>query len=273
MPDAPEHTHSLNNPEDPESFRQTLVEHLDELRSRIMRSLLVLCFGWAIGWFVEPWLYNEVNKIIRDPSLLPAGAEVSEAFRNFSEPFFLKFKLSFVIGLILASPVIIYQIWGFVRPALKPSERKPIKVAAPVSAALFVIGACFGFLIVRPALTWFFSFLQSFEGVDLIQEPGLFVMFVLKMLLAFGIGFQLPVVLWFLGQLGVVTSESLFKNWRYAVAGIALASGFLTPGGDFFSFAAMSVPLGLLYFAGIGALRITERRRANRLASQSDSSV
>ena len=96
----------------------------------------------------------------------------------------------------------------------------------------------------------------------------MFVMFVLKMLLAFGIGFQLPIVLWFCGQLGLVTSETLTKNWRFAVAGIALASGFLTPGGDFFSFAAMSVPLALLYFAGIGALRITERRKAKRLAQQ-----
>ena len=102
MPDAPENTQPLNDPEDPESFRQTLVEHLDELRSRIMRSLLVLVFGWIIGWFVEPWLYKEVNDIIRDPALVPAGANVSEAFRNFSDPFFLKFKLSFVIGLILA---------------------------------------------------------------------------------------------------------------------------------------------------------------------------
>lgn len=261
MPEAPEHTEALNNPEDPESFRQTLVEHLDELRSRIMRSLLVLCAGWAVGWFLEPSLYASINDIIRDPSILPAGAQVSEAFRNFSDPFFLKFKLSFVIGLILSAPVISYQLWGFIRPALRPIERKPLKVVAPLSAVLFVVGASFGFLIIRPALRWFFSFLDSFEGVGILQEPGLFVMFVLKMLFAFGIGFQLPIVLWFLGQLELVTSELLYKNWRMAVTGISLASAFLTPGGDFFSFVAMAVPLALLYFAGIGALRVTERRK------------
>ncbi len=264
MPDAPDNTEPLNNPEDPESFRQTLVEHLDELRSRIMRVLLVLSVAWGIGWFIEPWLYDEVNKIIRDPSLLPAGAQVSEAFRNFSDPFFLKFKLSFVIGLIISAPVIIYQIWGFVRPALKPSERKPLKLVTPISAALFVVGAFFGWLVIRPALRWFFSFLESFEGVGLLQEPGLFVMFVLKMLLAFGVGFQLPILLWFLGQIDLVTSELLFKNWRYAVAGISLASAFLTPGGDLFSFIAMSLPLAVLYFAGIGALRVTERKKLKR---------
>jgi len=264
MPDAPEYTEPLNNPEDPESFRQTLVEHLDELRSRIMRMLLVLAFAWGIGWFVEPWLYNEVNEIIRDPSLLPSGANVSEAFRNFSDPFFLKFKLSFVIGLIISAPVIIYQIWGFVRPALKPSERKPLKAVVPISSGLFVIGAFFGWIVIRPAMRWFFSFLQSFEGVGLLQEPGLFVMFVLKMLLAFGVGFQLPVLLWFLGQIDLVTSEVLYKNWRYAVAGISFASAFLTPGGDLFSFMAMALPMGLLYFAGIGALRVTERKKLKR---------
>jgi sec-independent protein translocase protein TatC len=264
MPDAPEYTQPLNAPDDPESFRLTLIEHLDELRSRIMRSLLVLSFGWAIGWFVEPWLYNSLNEIIRDPSLLPAGAHVSEAFRNFSDPFFLKFKLSFIIGLIIASPAIIYQAWGFVRPALKPEERKPLKVVVPLSALLFIVGACFGFVIVRPALRWFFSFLESFDGVALLQEPGTFAMFVLKMVVAFGVGFQLPIILWFLGQIELVTSEYLYKNWRFAVAGISFASAFLTPGGDFFSFIAMSVPMALLYFAGIAALRVTERKKLQR---------
>ena len=265
MPEAPEHTEPQYTPEDPESFRLTLVEHLDELRSRIMRSLLVLSIAWGIGWFIEPWLYEKINNIIRDPSLLPAGAQVSEAFRNFTDPFFLKFKLSFVIGLILASPVIIYQAWGFVRPALRPVERKPLKLVAPLSAFLFILGACFGFLVIRPALRWFFSFLESFDGVALLQEPGTFAMFVLKMLVAFGIGFQLPIILWFLGQIDLVTSEYLYKNWRFAIAGISFASAFLTPGGDFFSFIAMSVPMGLLYFAGIAALKVTERKKLRRL--------
>jgi sec-independent protein translocase protein TatC len=113
-------------------------------------------------------------------------------------------------------------------------------------------------------MRWFFSFLESFQGVDLLQEPGLFVMFVLKMLLAFGVGFQLPILLWFLGQIDLVTSEVLFKNWRYAVAGISVASAFLTPGGDLFSFIAMSLPMAVLYFAGIGALRVSERKKLKR---------
>lgn len=234
-----------------------------------MRAMLVLAVGWLIGWFVEPWLYAVVNDMIRDPSLLPPGAQVSEAFRNFSDPFFLKFKLSFVIGLILSAPAIIYQVWGFVRPALKPSERKPLKVVTPISAALFVVGAGFGWLVIKPALRWFFGFLESFQGVGLLQEPGLFVMFVLKMLLAFGVGFQLPILLWFLGQIELVTSEFLYHNWRYAVGVISFAAAFLTPGGDLFSFLAMSLPMGLLYFAGIAALRVTERKKAKRAADRS----
>ncbi|MGI8922935.1 MAG: twin-arginine translocase subunit TatC [Fimbriimonadales bacterium] len=261
---APDNTEPWNDPEDPESHRATLVEHLDELRARIMRSLLVLAMGWAAGWFLEPYIYENLNAIVRDPSLWPAGVVGKEAFTNFSDPFFLKFKLSFIIGLVLAAPVIIVQLWGFVRPALKPNERKPLRIVAPLSAVLFLVGTFFGYLILRPAFAWFLSFLDDFQGTELLQNPGSYVIFIMKMLFAFGLGFQLPLVLWFFGSVGIITADALWKNWRMAVGGIAALSAFLTPGGDFFSFIAMAVPLTLLYFASISAIRVTEKRRVKR---------
>lgn len=256
--------------EDPDSFKATLVEHLDELRMRIVRSLLVLCIAWAVGWFLEAPIYNHLNNILRDPALWPGGHVGSEAFRNFADPFFLKFKLSFVIGLIIAGPVIIWQLWGFVRPALRPKERKPLGKIVPVSALLFLLGVFVGYIILKPAFKWFLSFLGDFEGTTLLQEPGTFVMFILKMVFAFGIGFQLPVVVWFMGSIGVITSEALWKNWRIAIAVIIFATAFLTPGGDFFSNFAMALPLTLLYFGSIVAVRITEKRRKRKASEDAD---
>jgi sec-independent protein translocase protein TatC len=242
------------------------MEHLDELRARITRSLGVLAAGWTIGWFLEPWVYESLSKIVKDPSLYPNGQVAKEAFTNFSDPFFLKFKLSFVIGLIIGAPIIVWELWGFVRPALKLKERRPLRVVAPVSVLLFATGVFFGYIILRPAFKWFLSFLDDFHGAELLQSPGSYVLFILKMLLAFGIGFQLPLILWFLGSVGLVTSQSLWTNWRMAIGAIAVISAFLTPGGDFFSFIAMALPLTILYFGSIWAIGLTEKRKARREA-------
>jgi sec-independent protein translocase protein TatC len=264
MATAPDNTQPRKDPDDPESFRATLAEHLDELRARIMRSLLVLGLAWGAGWFLEPTVYDRLNNIVRDPSIWPNGIVGEEAFTNFSDPFFLKFKVSFIIALVIASPVIIFQAWGFVKPALKSKERAPLKIIAPISALLFLFGALCAYIILKPAFAWFLSFLDDFQGTKLLQNPGSFVIFILKMLVAFGIGFQLPLVLWFFGSIGLITSEMLWKNWRMAIAGIAFVAAFLTPGGDFFSFVAMAVPLVVLYFGSITAIRISEKRKEKR---------
>jgi sec-independent protein translocase protein TatC len=269
MASAADQTEELYDPEDPESHRATLMEHLDELRSRIMRALLVLGIAWGIGWFLEPSVYKLLNSIVQDPSIWPGGKPGKEVFTNFSDPFFLKFKLSFIIGLILSAPIIIWELWGFVRPALKPSERKPLRIVAPVSAGLFGVGVLFGILVLKPAFRWFLSFLDDFAGTELLQQPGSYVLFILKMLFAFGIGFQLPLVLWFLAAIGLLTADGLWHNWRIAIAAIVLVTAFLTPGGDIFSNFAMAMPLTLLYFGSIWAIRITEKRKAKRAARES----
>lgn len=271
MATVPQNEEELRDDENPDSFRATLVEHLDELRARVMRALLVLALGWLAGWFLEPGIYDYLNGILKDPAIWPNGKVGDEAFRNFADPFFLKFKLSFVIGLIIAAPLIIYQLWGFVRPALKPSERKPLKTIVPASVLLFLMGVAIGYAILKPAFGWFLGFLSDFNGVTLLQDPGTYVIFILKMLLAFGIGFQLPIIVWFFGAIGVLTAEILWKNWRIAIAVIVFAVAFLTPGGDIFSNVAMAVPLIILYFGSIFAVRSTERRRkARQLSDGSD---
>ncbi|RMG23911.1 MAG: twin-arginine translocase subunit TatC [Armatimonadetes bacterium] len=256
------------DPEDPESKKATLFEHLDELRARIMRSLVMLSVGWLIGWFVEEPVYFHLRELLFDPNNLPEGVNVTEAFRNFGDPFFLKLKVSFVIGAVMSAPFIVLELWGFIKPALYPKEKKAFRVLGPTSFGLFLIGALFGYLILRPAFHWFLGFLLDFPGTQLIQEPGALVVFVLKMLLAFGLGFQLPIVVWFLAKVELITSEGLIKNWRTAVVVIVASAAMLTPGGDFFSLAMMSVPMLVLYFVSIAAVKVTEKRRKKERAAE-----
>ncbi|MCH8275358.1 MAG: twin-arginine translocase subunit TatC [Armatimonadetes bacterium] len=252
------------NPDDPEAHKVTLIEHFEELRGRIMRSLLFLSAGWAGGWFLALPVYAHLKTILFDPSVIPAALDIKLVFGNFADAFFLRLKLSFIIGLILSGPLIIYELTGFIRPALKHVERKAVRAVAPISAILFIIGIGFGYMILKPAFRWFVGFVEDFEGASLFQQPGAFAIFIVKMLFAFGLGFQLPIAVWFLAKIELLSSETLLRNWRFAVVGIIALSAFLTPSGDFFSLAMMSTPLTVLYFAGIAAARVTERRREKR---------
>src|SRR5579864_1557469 len=107
--------------DDPEEFRATLVEHLEELRDRIVRSLLFLGVGWIAGWYLEAPIYSRLNGIITDAihHRLPPGTDFRIVFHNATEPFFLKLKLSFMIGLVIAFPFIVVQLWSFIAPGLK----------------------------------------------------------------------------------------------------------------------------------------------------------
>lgn len=257
-----------NSSDDPEEFRAPLGDHLEELRTRLTRSLLLLALGWTAGWVLEPHLYSILNRMIQEtvvPVVTKSGSSYSEAFRNATEPFFLKLKLSFVIGLILVFPFIVLQLWGFVKPALKKRERRPFRIIGPVSLLLFFMGSGFCWLVLPSALKWFASFVDDFPGTNLIQEPGALIFFILKMMLAFGIGFQLPIVVYGLGAVGLISSEGLMKNWRQAMVFIFIGAATLTPSSDAFSMLMMAIPLCVLFMLSVYFVRITQRMKADEL--------
>jgi sec-independent protein translocase protein TatC len=243
---------------DPEEFRATLGEHLEELRQRLFRVVALLAVGLVIGWFIEPYVYAELVKLAE--KAIPKGQDYKEVFRHLTDPFFLKFKLAFYIGLILTLPFSVFQLWGFVSPGLKPHEKRPVKILVPFSAVLFFGGAGFCWWCLPAAFEWFFSFLADFRGVALYQEPGSIVFFIVKMLLAFGIGFQLPVVVFFLGKIGIITPETIIRYWRQYAVGIFVVAAIITPSGDWFTMTAMALPLTLLFFISIFAVKITQKK-------------
>ena len=154
---GPKNGTGRNSSGDPEEFRLTLVEHLEELRTRIVRVVTILAVAWVAGWYIEPWLYNFLNHMV-DTAVkpqLPKGADFKEVFHNATDMFMLKLKLSFVIGLVMCFPFIILQLWGFIAPGLKTSEQQPFRRLAPLSLILFALGAGFAWFMMPAALSWF----------------------------------------------------------------------------------------------------------------------
>jgi sec-independent protein translocase protein TatC len=245
-----------NSPEDPEEFRATLGEHLEELRSRIIRSVAVLFIGFVLGWFIQPYFYNAVQPVVEAAIQrgLPEGSEYREVFSDVTQPFMLTLRLAFLIGLVLAFPIIVLELWGFVAPGLKPSERKPIARMAPFSVVFFALGVVCCWFAVPSVFQWFGSYLGNFEGTALYQEPGRMLFFALRLALAFGVGFQLPLVVFLLGKVGLLTPATLFQYWRHAAAVIFIVSAVVTPA-DVFSMLVLAVPLFILFIASALAVK------------------
>lgn len=252
-----------NSSDDPEEFRATLVEHIAELRDRIFRSLFVLIVGWIVGWLSERWLYAYLDKMVETAIKkgLPPGADYKPVFPHVTDMFMLQLKLSFMIGLIIAVPWIVMEIWGFVAPGLKPNERKPFMRLLPFALLLFGMGVYFCWLILPFAISWFTQYLVNFPNASLYQNPGDIIFFCVKMLLAFGIGFQLPLIVWILGALNVLSSETLIKYWRQGATFIFVFAAIVTPSNDWFSMLMMAIPLTLLFIVSIFAVNLTQRKQ------------
>lgn len=238
--------------------KATFMEHLEELRKRIFRVLVYIMLGWVVAFAITPYVYDFLaGPLLRTK---PEGAKF--VFTHATEPFFLKFKLSLIMGLILMMPLIMREVWGFLAPGLTRQEKRSIKLIAPFSVFLFFSGVALGYYILPAAFNFFLSYLDDYPDAQLFQNPAQYIMFVVKMMFAFGLGFQMPVVLMFLAQIGVATPETMWKYWRQAIVGIGLLAALLTPSGDAFSMLAIGLPMVFLYFLSILLVgRIAKRKR------------
>ncbi|MBX3111967.1 MAG: twin-arginine translocase subunit TatC [Fimbriimonadaceae bacterium] len=243
---------------DPEDFRATLGEHLEELRGRIVRAAVALTIGTVIGWFLYPPVLNIFYGVI-NRAAAHSKIKVDWKFLDLTQPFMLHFKMALYIGLVLAIPFIVGELWGFVKPGLKPHEIRPFRVVVPISMGLFVIGVGLGFMILDPAFQWFLSFSAETPGFGIIQQPSELIFFSVKMLLAFGLAFQLPLVIFFLTKIGLVSPQFLMRYWKQSTVGVFVVAMIVTPGGDPFSMLAMAIPMSALFFASILAANLTSR--------------
>ncbi len=238
-----------------------LTEHLEELRTRIVRSLFAIFVGWVVGYILFPVVYHLVSLPLDEPLRRVQGRTV---FLHFADPFFLRLKLSFVVGLIFAAPYVTYQIWAFVAPGLTRSERRVVKMFIPFSGILFVMGVVLGYFFLPAAIRWFLSYLADYGNATLLQNPLSYVLLAVKILLAFGLSFQLPIVLIILAKLGLVTSSRLLTYWRHAIVIIFTLAAIVTPTNDPLSLMVMALPMIFLYFLTIGVVKRMENNQAKQ---------
>src|SRR2546422_5507083 len=235
------------------------LDHVEELRWRILYSLLAIVICTLAGWIIVEHV-DIIGLLIRPIAPLIPGGKLRVT--GPTEPFFITLKFAFVLGLVLASPVVGYQVWAFLVPALYPRERRLIVPALAVGALLFLAGAAAAYLWVLPrALAVLLSFQK---GVfDPLITADKYFAFAAQLIIAFGVVTELPLVIVILAALGLVTPQFLARNRRYAIVISAVASSLLAPP-DAVSMVLMMVPLWLLYQVGIWCAWVVEKRRARR---------
>ena len=235
------------------------LDHLEELRWRILYSLLALVVGTLVGWVIVE--HVDVIGLLIEPikPLIPGG---KLRVTSPTDPFFITLKFAFVMGLVLASPVVGYQAWAFLTPALYERERRLIIPALSVGALLFLGGASAAYLWVLPrALGVLLSFQQ--KVFDPLITADKYFAFAAQLIIAFGVITELPLVVVILAILGLVTPQFLARNRRYAIAISAVAAALLAPP-DAVSMLLMMVPLWLLYEVSIWCAWVVEKRRRRR---------
>ena len=237
-----------------EDAKMSFMEHLGELRTRIVRALIFLLVGTLVGLpfsqYLIDWLARPITKL---------GYEL--VFTAPAEAFWVQMKVGLIVGIFLAAPAILWQVWAFVAPGLHGHEKKYALPFVVIGSLLFIGGGAFSLFVVTP---YAIQFLLSYA------RPGLKPMitlqnhvdFLLKFTLAFGAVFELPLALTILARIGIVNSKMLAKNRKYAILGAFIAGAVLTPTPDAFNQTLMAGPLILLYEVGIICARIFGRKPA-----------
>jgi sec-independent protein translocase protein TatC len=238
---------------DPEGS-MTLVEHLTELRYRIVVALAAVAVGAFFGWF----LYDPVIDLLTEPycdylRTVPPELRVTQecalSFFGALEPALIKLKLVLFLGLFLSLPIVLYQLWAFVVPGLTRRERRMAIPFVLSSVLLFALGALFAYWSLPKALT----FLLGFAGDQFapVLAGDRFLSFVMVVALTFGLAFEFPVALVFLLVVGVISTRQLRQWRRVAILSIAIFAAVITPSSDPFTMLAMTIPMVLFYEAAI----------------------
>jgi sec-independent protein translocase protein TatC len=236
--------------------RQALITHLGEIRKRLVACAIALGIGFVVCYAFSERLF-EILALPLKKNLTPGETLV---YTNLPDMFFVYIKVAFVAGLLLASPFLFYQFWLSIAPRLPQKERRLFLPFILFSTLLFVGGGLFGYFVVFP---FGFKFFLSFENEYLQALPSvrLYFSFAIKLLLMFGLVFELPVVIFFLSRIGAVTPASLRRKRRYAILLSFILGAVLTPP-DVISQFLMAVPLIILYEIGILSAAIAGPRVA-----------
>src|SRR5262245_23804362 len=236
--------------------KMSFLEHLDELRKRLIYSLVSLCVGIGIACLFIERIYNFV--MIPMQRMLPAGGKL--IYTEAPEAFMLYIRIAIIAGLVIAAPLIMIQLWLFISPALYARERKFAVPFVVLGSICFIGGAAFAHYIVFPTMWRFFaSFSNDFISfMPRIEDAfGLYI----KMVVGMALVFQMPTIVFCLAKLGIVTGRMMLRSFKYAVLGIFIVAAAITPSPDMASQIIVAVPMVALYVVSIAVAMIFGKRK------------
>lgn len=247
--------------------RMPLKAHLIEARNRLFKSALAMIPGVVLGWILYDPLMYAITQPLRDISE-SRNIVASLNFEGVTTSFDLKIQISLILGLIIASPVWIYQLWAFITPGLTKKERRYTLSYMFASVPLFLAGIFAGWTIwpnIVKALTSFTP--ADTESANLMKAID-YLQFALQLMLFMGVAFLVPVLLFALNAIGMVRGKTYLKAWRFTILGVTIVSAMAAPGSDVMSMFFLAAPLLVLYFGAIGLCILNDKRRDRKQAKK-----
>ncbi len=243
--------------------RMSLGSHLRELRVRLTWSALFIAIGSVGGWF----LFDPIFALLQRPLIEVTEARGIDAVVNFGTvvaAFDLRIQVSIFFGVVLTSPLWLYNLWAFVAPGLKTKEKRYALGFVFAALPLFLFGAWFAWINIPRFVVGLIGFTP--EGSTNVINAAEYILFAVRVLLLFGLSFVMPVVLVLLNFAGITTAKGILKSWRVAVLIMAILAALATPANEPFSMFLLMIPLILLYFTAVGIAHLNDKRRERKLA-------
>jgi len=235
-----------------DSATMPLLKHLEELRKVIIVSLIAIGIASVAAFYFVNQILAIIMKPLTQQGLKPVVLTMTEGI-------FTKFQIALIAGIVLASPVLLWQIWRFIVPALYPHERRYVIRLVPISILLFAGGVVFAYYTVFPLAV--FVLLKLAGEFNPMLTIGKYLSFTLAFLIPFGLIFEFPLVIYFLTKIGVITPQWLVKNRKYSIVATFVIAAILTPGPDPLSQSIMAAPMLVLYEAGIIVSKLVYRKK------------
>lgn len=264
----------LKPPPTPADGSMTLFEHLRELRYRLVIASVAI----IVGMLLSAIFYPQLLAILRHPydmgiaALKESNPEATTILVNngIASPFTLALKVCLVAGLVISGPVWLYQLWSFIVPGLLAKEKKWALVFIGTASPLFAAGVVLGYFIMPKGVAVLLGFTQS--GITNLQDINLFLSFLLRVMVVFGIAFLIPLIVLMLNLLGVIKASQLAKARVYVIFGTFVFGAIATPSTDPFSMLALAIPMGALFLVAEVIAHIMDRRKAKR-AGEADGEI